>query len=306
MAISSKKLNKILLATDFSRASDVALSKAIELAKINNAELTILHVVEKKNIDEELDWFLGKILPKGLWLTTEEYYLNLLQMKIYSLDNQKLNINKKLISKGKPAEKILQYAKREKFDLLVIGAHGHYSIRDSFVGTTAEYIAERTKCPLLIIKRQSNKAYRNILVPIDFSKASKNALKYAIALFPDSNIDLLHVGDYEYEELLKKGESQGNVSKPQMQKLKKAILLYLDKQMKTFIKFIRKKHQKISYFIDVGYPGPIIIKEAEKKNRDLIIMGTQGHGKLHYLSMGRVANRVLKETNKDIFLIPPN
>ncbi|MFZ2314417.1 MAG: universal stress protein [Gammaproteobacteria bacterium] len=42
MSIISKKLKKILVATDFSESSDFALSRAIELAKANNAELTII------------------------------------------------------------------------------------------------------------------------------------------------------------------------------------------------------------------------------------------------------------------------
>jgi len=125
--ISAKSL-KNFRGNRFIRSSDFALSRAVELAKANNAELTILHVVEKKHIDELLDNYLSKILPGSLWLTTEEYYLNLLQEKINSLNNQKLKINKVIISKGKPPVKILYYAKKNKFDLLVIGAHGKYSI----------------------------------------------------------------------------------------------------------------------------------------------------------------------------------
>ena len=90
----NRKLKKILVATDFSETSEYALSRAIELAKINHAELTLLHVIEKKNIDELLDNFLGKILPDSLWLSTEEYYLNLLQEKINALACHKLKINK--------------------------------------------------------------------------------------------------------------------------------------------------------------------------------------------------------------------
>jgi nucleotide-binding universal stress UspA family protein len=75
--------------------------------------------------------------------------------------------------------------------------------------------------------------------------------------------------------------------------------------MKKFIKSFGKKHQKLSCSIDLGYPGTIILREAEKKNRDLIIMGTQGHSRIHYLFMGRVAYGVLRETTKDIFLVPP-
>lgn len=305
MANISKKLKKILVAIDFSESSDFALSRAVELAKANNAEITILHVIEKKHLDELLDNYLSKILPESLWLTTEEYYLNLLQEKINSLSTQNLKIKKVIISKGKPPVKVLYYAKKNKFDLLVIGAHGKYSIRDSFVGTTAEYIAAKTKCPVLIIKNKPVKSYSKILVPIDFSAPSKNALNSALQLFSNASIELLHIGDHEYENLLKQEIKKENIPKNKLIKLRKAVFFYLEDKMKKFIKSVGKKHQKLSCSIDLGYPGPIILKESAKKNRDLIAMGTQGHGKMHYLFMGRVAHAVLRETEKDILLVPP-
>lgn len=305
MSISTKKLKKILVAIDLSESSDFALLRAVELAKANAAELTILHVIEKKHIDELLDDYLSKILPGSLWLTTEEYYQNLLREKANLLSNQKLTINQVIISKGKPAVKILSYAKKHKFDLLVIGAHGNYSIRDSFVGTTAEYIADKTKCPVLIVKNKPARAYSKILVPIDFSNSSENALISAQALFSDATIKLLHVGDYEYENLLKKEEKEKTIPKNKLIKLKKAVILYLENKMKKCIKSLGKHRQKISFLIDLGYPGPIILREAEKKTTDLVIMGTQGHGRMHYLFIGRVAHVVLREITKDILLVPP-
>lgn len=299
----SKKLKKILVATDFSTASEFALLRAVELAKINDAEITVLHIVEKKNIDKLLDKYLAKLLPGSLWLTTEEYYLNLLNEKIDSLGNQ--NIKKMILPQGKPPKKILYYANKFKFDLLVIGAHSDYSIRDTFVGTTAEYISDKTKCPVLIIKNKPSKFYNNILVPINFSRASKDALNLTMRLFSEKKIEMLHIGDYEYEILLKQEEKEENISKNKLIKLKKAILLYLEDKMSKFKKSIKMKKQKLSYTIDLGYPAPIILKEAEKKNKDLIVMGTRGHGKIHYLFKGRVAHAVLRETKKDILFVPP-
>ena len=100
-------------------------------------------------------------------------------------------------------------------------------------------------------------------------------------------------------------ERKENIPKHKLIKLRKAVFLYLEDKIKKFIKSAGKKHQKLSYSIDLGYPGPVILKEAEKKNRDLIIMGTQGHSRMHYLFIGRVAHLVLRETKKDILLVPP-
>lgn len=216
-----------------------------------------------------------------------------------------MDINYVIESKGKPFIKILQHARKHHIDLLIMGAHGKYSVRDAFVGTTAEYIAKKTICPVLIVKHAPSYPYKKILIPVDFSKPSKNALNYALKLFPTSNLKLIHVGDHEFEDLLNKESKSEAMQKNKINKVRKAILLYLDNQMKNFIKGHSKQMDKNSYSITLGYPGPAILKEAKKFKSDLIIMGTQGHGQTHYLFNGSVANWVLIETDKDILLVPP-
>lgn len=87
--------------------------------------------------------------------------------------------------------------------------------------------------------------------------------------------------------------------------MRKAILFYLENKMKKFIKGHNKQLDKNPYNIKLGYPGPVIINESSRINYDLIIMGTQGHGRRYYLFIGSVANWVLTETDKDILLVPP-
>lgn len=296
-----KKLKNILVATDFSETSEFAISRAIEIAKKTKANITMIHVIQKVYFDK----FLETIISKDILQTAEEYVTTLFLEKIRSLSRYKININYVIISKGKPAVKILQYTRKNKIDLLIMGAHGKYSIRDTFVGTTAEYIAQRTTCPVLIVKNLPNKPYRKILVPVDFSSTSKTAFNYSLQLFSNTNIRLIHVGDYEYEDLLKKEEKEEPIPKNKIIKMRKAILFYLDDKMKKFIKGHNKQLDKNPYHIQLGYPGPSIINESRKTNCGLIIMGTQGHGRLYYLFIGSVANWVLTETDKDILLVPP-
>lgn len=296
-------VKNILVATDFSKKSDFALTRALEIAKKFNAKITLLNVIQKNRTDNFIDDTLKKLLPKGLWITTEEYKQTLLQEKTQAMWKHNVEINYATISKGKPAQAILHYAKKNKIDLLIIGAHGKYSIRDTFVGTTAEYIANHTKCPVLIIKNKPINSYKKIFVPTDFSNVSKKAFNYAMRLFPKTNLHLFHVGDYEYENILK--EKAKEIKQSKINQIKKAIFYYLESNMKKFIKGKIKKLNKHLYKITLGYPGPTIVNEVKKSKHDLVVMGTQGHGKMHYLFIGSVANWVLTEVSSDILLVPP-
>lgn len=300
-----KKIKNILVATDFSKNSDLAISRASDIAKATNAKLTIIHVIQKKLIENFVSGALKNLFPKTIWLSTEEHKTTLLENQVNRLSRFDLKISSVLIKKGNPSIKILQFAKKGKFDLLVMGAHGKYSLHDTFIGTTAEYVVKKTTCPVLIVKNESKKEIRKILVAVDFSKVSKMALDYASNLFSKNNFRLLHVGDYDFENLLTIDESKSKVLRSKLIKLRKEILFFLKNKMKVFTKDYSKKLGKYSSDIVLGYPGPNIIKAAKISNCDLIVMGTQGHGLHHYLFIGSVAQWVLANGNKDILLIPP-
>jgi nucleotide-binding universal stress UspA family protein len=60
----AKVIKNILVTTDFSSKSDFAISRAIDIAKKFNANITVLHVCQKTELDNFLDKNLKKILPK--------------------------------------------------------------------------------------------------------------------------------------------------------------------------------------------------------------------------------------------------
>lgn len=295
-----KNLKKILVATDFSEQSEFAISRAVDIAKATKAKLIILHVIQKGVFDK----FVDEVLPaaRAILITPKEYTTQLLEDQINKLAPYKLKIEKIILSGEHPATKIINYTKNNKIDLLVMGAHGKYSIHDWFVGTTAEYVSKKTICPVLIIKNKPKNAYRKILAPVDFSLASKNAIEFSNQLLPKSDFCILHVGDHVYEDFLK---DKNGTFFPKKNTLRKEIFQALRDKTEKFINECRGKFAKLSYDTKVGYPGMVILQEAKKLNRDLVVMGTKGHGRFHYLWLGRVASRVLIEIEKDILLVPP-
>lgn len=294
-----KGLKRIVVATDFSEHSKFAMLRAIDIAKQLKAHLTILHIAKKgflEKIIEEIP-VIGKVV-----ITPEEYATSLIKKQIAKLSHHKIKMNYSIISGDYPARRIIQYARDNKVDLLVMGAHGKYSINDWFVGTTAEFVAKKTLCPVLIIKKTSVKPYKKILITVDFSLASKQASQFAVQLFPKSNFHVLNVGDHVYDDLLKKDKS---ISKDKIKAMRESILLSLREKSKKFIKECSPKLTKSPIDVKLGYPGMVIIHEAKRLNQDLLIMGTEGHGRRHYLFIGRVASRVLIEVDRDILLVPP-
>ena len=182
------EIKHILVASEFSEHSQIAILRAIGFAKINNAKITVLHVAKKGFFEKTLSNaipVIGRVL-----ITPEEHATTLLEKIIQQYSKEKVRMKYAVLSGEKPAHKILKYAKENHCDLIIMGAHGKYSIHDWFVGTTAEYIARKTQIPVLIIKRNILKSYQKVLVPLDFSNTSKNALFFAVQLFQKSKLKL--------------------------------------------------------------------------------------------------------------------
>lgn len=293
------KMRKILIAVDLSNFSMNALKKGIELAKEYGAEVTVLHIIKEK--DKESWW--GSILPplRKEIIQTKDQIASLLARKISVFNKSKTKVNTILLQAKRPAVKIVDYVKKHKVDLLIIGAHGDYTLHDWFVGTTAEYIAKKISCPVLMLKKKNKLRYNRILLPIDFSPASQTAIDFAVKYFPKSKLHVIHIADKVYEELVKNEYMQGY---KKGKKLQLEVIRLLNAKAKNLMQPFVKKGGKVSYQVKIGFPNIEINRIAKKVRPGLILMGTQGHKKHYYNWLGSIASHILIEIDNDILLVP--
>ena len=69
--------------------------------------------------------------------------------------NLKTRFSTKLLE-GRPADKIVEIAKQESFDLIVIGSRGLGGIKEIFLGSVSDRVADESHCPVLIVKNLSH------------------------------------------------------------------------------------------------------------------------------------------------------
>ena len=133
---------KILYATDFSTMSDTALELATSLAREQGGTLLIVHVEEPpaayggvafdyrpEDPREEVLRMLKEVVPTDISVPFEH----------------------RLIV-GLPAPAILDLARRENVDLIVLATHGRTGLARVVMGSVAEEVVRKAKCPVLTIK----------------------------------------------------------------------------------------------------------------------------------------------------------
>ena len=162
------QIKKILYATDLSKNSGYAFFYAVDMAKRHDARIVILHTVEPvlQYMYAEGSWGLEGVLEKAKKQEQEadtEEISRRLQEFCKRTEAQggppcvEL-VSKILVSVGHPVEEILKTADVEGCDAIVLGTHGKGFLKQTFLGSTAEDVLQRTRKPVFIIPLPSEKA----------------------------------------------------------------------------------------------------------------------------------------------------
>lgn len=151
-----EKISKILAPTDLSELSQVGVRYALNLAKAVGAEVTLYHVV---NYDELL-WYGEKMKEKIAADATfsppysilEKYQKALTRfLKTHFSDLiPAIKVHEK-VELGRADENIVEEAKKEGTDLIVISTHGRTGLSHMLMGSVTEKVVRHAPCPVLSI-----------------------------------------------------------------------------------------------------------------------------------------------------------
>lgn len=144
----------MLVALDGSKSADRALDFALDLAKRYSAEVIIITVFDAPSVSllapgivfapsstarylEDLRNFHERVLSEALKKATKF--------------NTGLKVSKKLLQ-GRAADKIVETAREENSDIIVIGSRGLGGIKGLLLGSISNRVADHAPCPVLLVK----------------------------------------------------------------------------------------------------------------------------------------------------------
>lgn len=151
-------IKRILVSVDGSEPSKKALDYALDLAEELGAEVLILSVVPPVvlPIFSEEPGVTPIITARDIDrynLKLRATFENVLSEALKRARSRKpdLKVSSKLVD-GRPADKIVEVAEDEGFDLIIMGSRGLGGLREFFLGSTTKRVADHCTCPVLIIK----------------------------------------------------------------------------------------------------------------------------------------------------------
>jgi nucleotide-binding universal stress UspA family protein len=153
-------INKILYATDLSKNSAYAFRYAVDLAKNHDADIHLLHVVEKLPPAQEafVEYYFAvkdeghheKIVAESIERTKKkiEVFRDREIADHPEVINEKVKIE---VLEGYPVDEILKKAKSHDCDIIVMGTHGKGFMSHTLLGSVAERVLRRSHKPVIIV-----------------------------------------------------------------------------------------------------------------------------------------------------------
>jgi nucleotide-binding universal stress UspA family protein len=191
------EIRTILCPTDFSDASQHALEQAGMIAGWFGAAVTVLHVSPPpREIEGPVCFGPPPTEIKSARLCRARAALT---ESVRRLRSAGLSVQEIVLEDYDAEGCILEQAASVNADLLVMGTHGRTGLGWLIVGSVTDHVLRRAPCPVLTVPPQATRTakppFTRVLCPVDFSRPSLEAVKFALRLAQEAVVllTLLHV-----------------------------------------------------------------------------------------------------------------
>jgi universal stress protein E len=281
---------QILAATDFSTRSNRAVRQAGLLAQPSNAQLHIVHVVDDDQREE-------------LVRVEKREAERVLAEQIESMPELQSIQARPMVVTGDPFDGILRAGAEIQADLIVMGSHRKQLLLDIFIGTTIERVIRKGSFPVLMVNHEAQRKYEKVVVPVDMSDASANALRVALStgLISPERATLLHAFlALAGGRTSVVGSDQATIDGYVATERQRA-----KDELATFLVRNDLNRERWSLRVEEGGPMDIISRAVSKMRPDLLVMGTHGRSAFLKVLIGSVTEEALRSLNVDILAVPP-
>ena len=201
-------MKKIIVPVDFSEYSEYALETASILAKKNNAEILVLHMLEmseailtRAGTDMQMEtMFFLKLAEKKFEEFLKKDYLKGLKIT-------------PIIKHFKVFSEVNEVAEEYGADLIIMGSHGASGIKEFFIGSNTEKVVRHSNIPVMVIKHNPILVdFEHVVFACDFSEDAVKPFINATKFFKKlgSKVHLIYV-NLPNEQFRSTAEMEGKV-----------------------------------------------------------------------------------------------
>lgn len=312
LAVGALRFKKLLVPVDRSRTSLQTLQCGVRLAEQFGGTITVLHVVERAS------FLSGRRDVPGLAPDEESARVAARQLSRWSRHEMTpARRGEILVRIGRPVHEILQAAQWLSTDLIVMSTRGDTGRNRLRMHSVTERVVRSAPCPTLTVRENlltqngpdrggpATPAWKNILVPVDFTPCSLRALRCAVvaAAQTRAKLTLLHAVNLPAEVKTQSGGDSRSVvdlSRPREQ-MRRLVEWQLD------VWAAREIPRSMAFEKSIHVDAPvadIIARTAQHLGSDLIIMGNHHYAWWKHAGQPDTAERVVRTAACPVVSVP--
>jgi nucleotide-binding universal stress UspA family protein len=292
---------RILLATDFSDASEEAASQAHAIAARDHAALGLVHVLpEPMPTAAQIPAWLVTHIPNSAEIAARARAA--LESRAVKLMTGGVNrVDTYLEESADAAAALSKRAETFGADLLVVGSHGRTGITRVLLGSVAEKIVRLAPCAVLVARKSPETG--PIVTSTDFSAASKPGLRAAAveAARTGSPLVAIHVFDLAWP-----GPTPYAVDASALSAVvsdTEALRTAREQLQQLLEEATRGLLVQATAEVLVGEPAALVVQRAEQLGARRVVVSTHGRTGLSRLLLGSVAERIVRLAHTSVVAV---
>jgi nucleotide-binding universal stress UspA family protein len=297
--------SRILCPVDFSGSSAKALAYAAALARWHHAEITVLNVHQMQMSPLlTVGPYMGPVSPLVLSGAERARLEAALTQFVASETTRDVTVKTALVEELNVPSAILSQVEAMRPDLVVVGTAGHSGVERLVLGSVAERVLRRATCPVLTVPPHAHRglspeSIRQVICPIDFSSSSAAALNWAAAWAAKAaaHLTVLHVVEMPPE-----------AADPPLSDyvaLRDRMIRDARQAMEAAIPDRIRQSDTFDEHVVVGRAGTEILRLAEARPADLIVMGVRGRGAVDLAVFGSATHQVVRRAGCPVLAVHP-
>ena len=287
------KIERVLCATDFSEFSRRALEHAAAHARWNQAELTLLHVnLFFRPVGGGAPYCppYMPLDPAARARLKEDLEAEAQPARAMGLDPQLVLVD------GDPSEAILYHAHTTGTDLIVMGTHGLRGFDRWLMGSVAARVAHRARCAVLVVPRPREDApartgplYERILCPVELPESQPIIeCAFGVGRAAGAPVTVLHVVE-DPAEL----EATAGLARLDWPTVRAGLEEHARQRLAEAVARCPAQGLRVEQVVVHGRPYRQILKAADSREANLLVMGIHGRNPVERLFLGSTALQVL-------------
>lgn len=301
------EIRRILSPTDFSDVSRYALDHAAALARWYGSRLTLLYVHPAVTVAALTP---GAPMLPGAILSPEDG----VQIRHNLEEFARAEIGSGLplecvFREGDPAATIVEMAAEEDVDLVVLGTHGRSGFERLAMGSVAEKVLRRAACPVLTVPPRAGDVvpvpstlFRRVLCAVDLSASSLRALDYAMSIAQEAGGELtvVHALELLPEDV---GLESSWATRRSVAEHIASTRDERQAQLEAAIPAAVRDYCQVNLVMTSGKPYRDVLREAESRQSDLIVLGVHGRNPLDLLFFGSTTQQVVRRARCPVLTV---